>query len=148
MASIFVLAAIGQLKLSAVVLLIVLWAALALGLRSRLELGIPACGSLGLGRREWIHLAIFAALVLPCFVLAASPDVAWDAGVYHLTLPKLYIAHHGFRAVAMNVYSHWPLNTELLFAGAMLAKDHILATTLHWGFGILCLYGIHVSAAR
>ncbi len=184
MASVFVLAMIGQLNLLSVILLSVCWVALAFAFRSRLELRTPTWDGQGLGvrggtRREgrslirlrgapaftsfrrgespWeavavlksrsaralVRPAVFVVLVAPCFILASSPDVAWDAGVYHLALPKLYIAGHGFHSVAMNVYANWPLNTELLFAGAMLVKDYILATTLHWGFGILCLYAIH-----
>jgi hypothetical protein len=95
--------------------------------------------------RGSIPWAVLLALVLvPCLLRAMIPEVMWDAGVYHLTLPKLYIAHGGFRPVEFNVYSNWPLNAELLFAAAMLVKDYVLATLVHFGFGVLILYAIGV----
>src|SRR5262249_5604632 len=75
-----------------------------------------------------------AALLLPFALFAVSPPVAWDDSVYHLTLPRLYIEHGGFRPVEMSVYSNWPLGTELLFAAAMLVSDHPLAKLVHFGF--------------
>jgi hypothetical protein len=88
---------------------------------------------------------VILAALLPCFVIAVYPAVAWDADTYHLTLPKLYLEHGGFRDVPFNVYSNWPLNVELLFTAGMLAKDYILATLVHFGFGLLTLYAIYVG---
>ncbi len=83
--------------------------------------------------------------LLPLYLLALTPTISWDASVYHLTLPKLFLAHGGFRPVAMNVYSHWPLNVELLFAVAMAVYDHVLAKLVHFGFGLLTLYAVWVG---
>jgi len=144
MVSIFGLAATGQLRPVAVLVLTLLWVAATLAYWSRLGLaeGLVRTKS-ALAAQSLLRPAVVALLLAPCFIIAASPEVAWDAGTYHLTLPKLFVAHRGFRAVPMNVYSNWPLNTELLFAGAMVVKDYILATMLHFGFGVLCLYAIH-----
>jgi len=79
------------------------------------------------------------------FAVAADPTISQDAAVYHLTLPKLYLAHGGFRPVEMNVYSHWPLGVELLFGLALAGRDHVLAKLVHFGFGALLLYVLAVA---
>lgn len=84
-------------------------------------------------------------LLLPLYILAMTPAIAWDSNVYHLALPKLFLAHEGFRSVPMNVYGHWPLNTELLFGLAMLGQDYVLAKLVHFGFGLLVLYAVYVG---
>lgn len=76
---------------------------------------------------------------------ALSPGVSWDASAYHLTVPRLYNEAGGFRAVAMNVYSNWPIGTELLFSAAMLGKDYVLAKLVHFGFGALTLAAIALA---
>jgi hypothetical protein len=96
-------------------------------------------------RRRLLVSAGLVVLLAPLFLVVLLGFVGWDADVYHLTLPKLYIASHGFRPVAFNVYSNWPLNVELLYALGMLAKDYVLATLVHFGFGVLTLYAIYVG---
>lgn len=83
--------------------------------------------------------ATFLAVLAPAFLLAINPTVSWDASSYHLTLPRLYLEHAGFRPVPMNVYSAWPLGVELLFAPALLLGGQELAKLVHFGFGVLVL---------
>lgn len=96
---------------------------------------------------EWKADAAFAGALLlftaPLLPLDAS--VSWDASAYHLTLPKLYLAASGFRPVAMNVYAHWPLGTELLFGVAMLVRDHVAAKGVHFGLGLATLYATYAG---
>jgi len=74
--------------------------------------------------------------MIALFLLALLPVIAWDSNTYHLTVPKLYAAHGGFREIPFNVYSNWPLNTELLFGMALQLKDFVLAKLVHWSFGV------------
>ncbi len=83
--------------------------------------------------------------VVALFLHALSPSVSWDASAYHLTIPRLYNEAGGFRAIPMNVYSNWPLGTELLFSAAMLGKDYVLAKLVHFGFGVLTLLAIALA---
>jgi hypothetical protein len=81
----------------------------------------------------WVDLGFMGVPVLVLAVSFASamlPDVGWDAAAYHLTLPKVFIAHGGFREIPFSVYSNWPLNVQLLFALGMLVQDHVLAKLL------------------
>lgn len=85
-----------------------------------------------------------AIVIMGCvlFLVTLRPAIACDADVYHLTIPKLYLANGGFRKIALNVFSNWPLNIELLFALAMSVQDYILAKLVHYMFGVLCVIGI------
>ncbi len=134
----FLLAAAELLRGSAVLLVAVaVVVAAAFVARTRRERS-PDADS----RPRWMGVlgAILAgALLLPFFVLAASPVVSWDADTYHLTLPGLYLEAEGFRPVPMSVYAAWPHNTELLFALAMLTRGYMLAKLVHFGFGVLIL---------
>jgi hypothetical protein len=76
------------------------------------------------------------------------PYVGWDASVYHLTLPKLYLANGGFRRVPFNVSSYWPLNIQLLYAFAMLIHDYIVAKLLHLMFLVLCVVAAYRLASK
>jgi hypothetical protein len=93
-------------------------------------------------------LAFVAAILVftfPLFILSLSPQVSWDAGAYHLALPRRYVEAGGFVPVAMNVYSNWPLATELLFAAAMLVGDHVVAKGVHFLFGVLTLFAVYLG---
>ncbi|MCL4836953.1 MAG: hypothetical protein KJ058_03170 [Thermoanaerobaculia bacterium] len=80
---------------------------------------------------------VVAALLALLFLVALNPSPAWDAQVYHLTVPKLWLETGGLARLPLNVYSLWPMNFQLLFAGAMAAGGHLLATLLHWGAALL-----------
>jgi hypothetical protein len=75
-------------------------------------------------------------------VCSMDPELKGDAGVYHLTIPKLYIAHGGFFRIPFNVYSNWPLDGEMVFTLAMLLKDHVLANSVQCIFSVFTAYAI------
>ncbi len=75
-----------------------------------------------------IPFVVTAIVFVALFIEGLRPPPAWDASTYHLTIPRLYLEHGGFRPIPFNVYSNWPLNTELLFALAMGLHDYLLAT--------------------
>lgn len=90
----------------------------------------------------WAWCVPPAVVLLALFVRALSPAIGWDDGVYHLALPKLYLAHGGFRPVAFNVFSHWPHGIELLYALAMMVQDYVLAKLVHLLFLVLVLISV------
>lgn len=96
----------------------------------------------------WLFAGLLAVVLLFTFFLTLSPQITWDADVYHLTLPRLFVEQGGFRNVEMSVYSHWPLGTELLFAAAMLVDDYILAKTVHFGFALATVYALILAFAH
>lgn len=118
--------------------------------RAALSTGVPLSTMRRL-RANW-SVAHFATGCLVCaapgLILVAfffrnlSPHIGWDDNVYHLTLPKLYLAHGGFRSVPFNVYSNWPHNVELLYGLAMMLGDHVLAKLVHTLFLALVLVAV------
>lgn len=98
-----------------------------------------------------VFLGLLGLLVLsPIAVLAMVPTVSWDASSYHLTVPRLYLEYGGFRPIELNVYSNWPLGTEMFFGLAMELYDFVLAKLLHFAFGLAVLLamwiGLHDSS--
>ena len=141
----FLLAALGLLRprvLWLVIALLILWALIARvrSGRIRSDRQIPRLSRPSLATSLW--LLVLAAMLAPLGLLAMSPPVSWDASVYHLTLPKLFLDHGGFREVPLNVYSYWPLNVQLLFSLAMAIDGYVLAKLLHFAFGIAVLYAL------
>lgn len=145
-ALLFALAAAGALVLPALLLAVALAVAAFLGHGWRhgfVEAGpvstmpaTPQDGRPPSGAAQLLAVALvalFAGLLLE----ALNPYPAWDAQVYHLTLPRLWIEAGGFVRVPFNVYSNWPANFQLLYAAAMLLDDYLVATLLHWGAAVL-----------
>jgi len=87
------------------------------------------------------------------FLRALAPPVAWDALVYHLTLPALYIRAHGLQVntAAFNLFSGMPQLTEMLYTAADLlrvdvAAGGITAQVLGCFFGVALCLGLAASA--
>ena len=96
------------------------------------------------------NLGLSAALLLVLGVLliqALRPDLSWDADVYHLTVPRLFLEHGGFYAIPQNVYSHWPLATQLIYGVALALQGPVTAKLLHLVFGLATL-GCIVALTR
>ncbi len=109
-------------------------------------------GTVGAGCRcpaplpaEWAGGAVLAVVVVPLLLLALYPSVSWDADTYHLGVPRLWLDHGGFREIPFNVYSNWPLATELLFSMALMVRGFVSAKLLHFFFGVAVVYGIWIG---
>ncbi|MEW6095881.1 MAG: glycosyltransferase family 39 protein [bacterium] len=84
-----------------------------------------------------------------CLICSLTPDVAWDAAVAHLNIPKIYILAHKICFVPYNLCSNIPLNIEMLFTMVMLCvKGPILPKLVHFTFGILILLIIYSFSLR
>jgi hypothetical protein len=93
---------------------------------------------------DYVLLGLLTGALIPPFLSALVPPYSWDAQVYHLTIPKLYLEHHGICYVPFNVYSNMPLNIDMLFLLGMGVGDDIVAKLLHYALGLLvcvALYG-------
>ena len=130
------------------------WVVLALAAVSVLAwAGLAISGRVAPGRLSWrgsgvgspgtaIAATSLGLLLWSLFLQTIWPAVAWDANVYHLTVPRLWAEAGGFRPIAFNVYSNWPLNTELLFLVASLLRDYVLAKLVHYWLGVLTLMAV------
>ncbi|MEM6792464.1 MAG: hypothetical protein AAF725_00655 [Acidobacteriota bacterium] len=119
-------------------LIAIFWHLVALRQRSTLGEGESSAFR---GPRPWpprvLLATLLAAALVPLFAIAINPTMSWDASVYHLTLPKIYLGHGGFQPVELSVYSHWPHAVQLFYGAAMAFSSHVLAKALHFGFGLL-----------
>ena len=152
MGLVFVLATLQLLRaptlgLLLLLLLVVVWRA-----RRTTEVGFLSArieGTIaGDGPASWMQALLLGVVLLALWVQAQWPQIAWDADAYHLTVPRLYLEKGGFYRIPFNVYSNWPLNTQLLFAMALLVKDYILAKLLHFTFGLATLLLIYRVVSR
>jgi hypothetical protein len=90
------------------------------------------------GLIRFLRLYIGLTLALT-FLLALTPDVAWDSLVYHLTGPKLY-AQWGRIAHSIDLpYLGFPQLMEMLYLAAGRLVSDTAAPLLHFGFGLLSL---------
>jgi hypothetical protein len=100
-----------------------------------------------LGFKQFV--GAFALLVLLLSGLKAlAPPVAWDALVYHLTLPKLYATTHQLKLSTDIIFTGMPQLTEMLYTAAMLLRGEIAAQLLGWMFGALLTVGLAAHASQ
>jgi hypothetical protein len=98
---------------------------------------------------SWPGLFVFGALGLS-LLRALAPPLMWDALVYHLTLPKLYIQAHSVWLPGDFLFTGMPQLTEMLYTAAMLLRGSltgIAPQTLGWAFGAVLALGVAVCAA-
>jgi hypothetical protein len=79
----------------------------------------------------WLFVGLIGLLALGKALL---PPTGWDALVYHLQGPRLYLEAHRLIGVPENFYLNWPAQVEMLFTWGMLLKGDILAKLFHWAF--------------
>jgi hypothetical protein len=83
-------------------------------------------------------LALFVGVTVVLGILPAlAPPTAWDALVYHLTGPKLYIAAHNLVHNIDIPHLGFPQAAEMLFTWGMLLTGPELAQLFHATFAIL-----------
>ena len=94
----------------------------------------------------FIGLYLVATLSLS-FLLALAPPISFDALLYHLVGPKLYIQEHRIWAVD-NFALYHPSLVEMLFTWGMLLKGDIVAKLIHYLYGLLAGAAIFLLAKR
>ncbi len=104
-------------------------------------------------RGGWYIRGMVALLALTAFLIATralTPPIAWDAYVYHLTGPQLYIRAGGIIPGIDIPHLYFPSLVEQLFTAALLVRGDIAAQLLHLAlagaaalavFGFLDLWG-------
>ena len=93
----------------------------------------------------WLFTGLIGLLTLGRALL---PPTGWDALVYHLQGPRLYLEAHRLVAVPENFYLNWPAQVEMLYTWGMLLKDHTLAKLLNWVFWLLTAVMLYALGRR
>ena len=96
-------------------------------------------------------LAILAALGLAMLLNLAgtlSPEIFYDALVYHLAVPNYYVIKHGLEPMPYNFYSNLPFTHGMLYAAALLLKGATLAKFINFAAGLLTAGAVLALGAR
>lgn len=118
----------------------------------RLVTHIPA-GIAHLGRWRWsaVPLLLFfstAAALMLIGALAPSGGVDYDGLVYHLAIPKLYLAHGGIYPIPWLTHSNFPFTLEMLYLLGLMLRGQALAKLFHFGCGWLTICAIFAFGRR
>ena len=93
----------------------------------------------GLGR----GLALLQAVILGAGLLVAlAPALAFDALVYHLALPAIYLEAGRFLYVPQIMYWGMPQTGEMLYTWATMLAGSPAAALVGWGAALLALLGL------
>jgi len=94
-----------------------------------------------------LFLAAAAALTL-VGALAPSTDLDYDGLVYHLAVPKIYIADGRIHSIPWLSHSNFPFNLEMLYLLGLLLQGQSLAKLFHFGCGWLMIGAIFAFGRR
>lgn len=100
------------------------------------------------GRSEKLLAAYILLTLMPAFLMALTPPIAWDSQVYHLTGPKLYIEQGAITGGIDIPYLGFPALIDTLFAAAMLLRGPAVAKLIHFGYGVLSLLLVYAAGSR
>jgi len=103
------------------------------------SLGALWLGSDGFGRAVGVCTGLIFAFTL---VVALAPPLKYDALVYHLVLPQLYLEAGRLEYLPQLMYWGMPQNAEMLYAFGMSLGGGSAAVVLGWLVGLLALLGI------
>jgi 4-amino-4-deoxy-L-arabinose transferase-like glycosyltransferase len=99
------------------------------------------------GFQRWVALYTGGSLAL-IFMAALAPPTAWDALVYHLTGPRLFIEAGRVIHPIDLPYLGFPQLGEMQFTLGMLLVGDGTASLLHFGYGLLALIVTAALAQR
>lgn len=148
--SIFVLGALQLLYPLAVYILIGLCAALSFVGWRRFPCPLERAPALKPRLSFWDQCAgiILVVCLLLGLPLVLTPAIGNDALIYHLAVPKLFLKNHGFYFIPGNIFSHYPLNSEMSFLLGLVLRGDVLAKGIHFVMALSILLGIWQFAGR
>lgn len=88
--------------------------------------------------------ALWASQHLLSIAATSTPEKFYDALVYHLAIPKLYLLSEGLTPIPHNLYSGFPQGAAMLYGWCIALSNESLAMLLHCSFGIaasIAVYG-------
>jgi hypothetical protein len=89
--------------------------------------------------RDGLPILVLAVALLFTLLQTLSPPQRWDELVYHLELPKLYLARHGFYLVPSSIYAWFPQNQEMIYGMIMAVSEPVSARLFQYLTGIMVL---------
>jgi hypothetical protein len=95
-------------------------------------------------RSSWDGFAFLLLLfcLLAGLLLTLTPEIGKDALIYHLAVPSLFLKHHGFTFIPGNIFSNYPLHSEMLFLIGLFLQGDTLARGIHFFMLLFILLGM------
>jgi 4-amino-4-deoxy-L-arabinose transferase-like glycosyltransferase len=87
---------------------------------------------------SWLSVFVVG-MVAIALIYALAPPVAWDALLYHLTIPKMGIAEGGLILDPTLPETGYPQLSEMLYTWFLLLGSERAPAILHWFFGVFTL---------
>jgi 4-amino-4-deoxy-L-arabinose transferase-like glycosyltransferase len=91
-------------------------------------------------------LVLAVAALVPAMAPPAMSD--WDSLAYHLSVPKLYIEHGGFRYISFSSHSNFPSLMEMLYVPALYMHQPVAAKMVNYWVGVLLVAAVALLARR
>ena len=102
-------------------------------------------------RWSWSDRACLAVILLTLVVYlvgALTPEIYYDALVYHLALPRLWLLRHCMVATPSISFSGLPSAMEMLYGLCLSVSDEGVAKLVHFGAGLGTLGVLFMIARR
>lgn len=91
---------------------------------------------------EIIIIIYLITIFLIQLLQSMAPPVKYDALIYHLTLPKVYLMQEKISDIPWLVMSGMPQTTEMLYFDVMSVAGESAPLILNWSFGLLTAIGL------
>lgn len=104
---------------------------------------LAGCDRLSRGAGAYVLLTLALGLLR-----ALAAPVQWDALVYHLYLPRLYVEAHQVHLGIDFIYTGMPQLAEMVYTAATLLRGPVAAQAVGWAFGAVAALGLAGHAAR
>lgn len=115
-------------------------------LRGRAHQALCACRGLGWLERSVLMLGLaIGALAL---IHALAPPWSYDALMYHLLGPKLFLEAGRMFPYPDNWYINGPFTIEMLFTYGMALDDDVFAKVVHYLYGCLLVLATYAAGRR
>lgn len=135
-AALWVLGAVGALSRAGVLAVTALGLGVVLFDLLKAPPTLPRFSREGLDGPTLTLWLLAAAVLAGAGLLALAPVRFYDALVYHLALPKLYLLEGRWVPTPTNLFGGFPMHTHALFAWALALGDERWAALVHWSFGV------------
>lgn len=96
----------------------------------------------------WAIAAGIGTILLATLTLALAPPLRFDALVYHLTLPRLFLQDARIEFAPGNVFWGMPQTGETLFLLGMALAGESAAAAIGWAIGAIAILGALGTGAR
>jgi hypothetical protein len=96
---------------------------------------------------KWVAWWLAGCCLLTAFMTFAPP-LGWDALMYHLEAPRLYIQAGRIEALPRIGQASFPFGAEMLFLWGMLLRSEGLGQSFSWLYGVLSIPACIIFARR